>query len=95
MKIVFFNQAFIYPYRLATTGVFGQLVHMHIQILLHLVNSQRAIDGWTARMCNIDPVGNHSTTRSETHILLCDEFKGTRATFLWAAIIELSPVSLA
>ena len=87
-----FSQAFLYPYRL-DTGVFGQLVQ--IQILLHRVYSQRAIDGQTARMCNIDPVGNHSTTRSETHILLCDEFKGTRATFLWAAIIELSPVSLA
>jgi hypothetical protein len=94
MKIVFFTKRlYILTGGWLRTGVFGQLVH--IQILLHRVNSQRAIDGWTARMCNIDPVGNHSTTQSETHILLlCDEFKGTRATFLWA-IIELSPVSLA
>jgi len=76
MKIVFVTKRFIYILTGWGTGMFGQLVH--IQILLHLVYSQRAIDGWTARMCNIDPVGNHSTTQSEAHIsLLCDEFKGT------------------
>lgn len=78
-------------------GVWSTL--LHIQILLHylasLVYSQRAIDGWTARMMckHIDPpewvIIVRSTTQRRIYILLCCDglSRGTPAgTFLWAII---------